>query len=153
MDVTEPERLFANYLRQKKLKLTPERRTVLHEVFQHHGHVDADELLVRMRSRRRRVSRATIYRTLDLLVDAGLIWKVSLGTNQAHYEHAYGAQHHDHLICLRCGQVIEFVNDRIEALQIKVCRDHGFEPIRHNMQIFGYCSRCGGSEAEAEEPS
>lgn len=141
-----PEAIFESYLRKKTLKLTPERRRVLKEVFEHHGHVDAEELLVSMRGKGARVSRATIYRTLDLLVDSGLIWKVSLGQHQSHYEHAYGAKHHDHLICLRCAQVIEFVNDRIEALQIKVCRDHGFNPIRHNMQIFGYCSKCGGPE-------
>lgn len=137
------EALFADYLRRRNLKLTPERRTVLREVFQHHGHLDADQLLVRLRTKEERVSRATIYRTLELLVDSGLIWKVSLGGSQSHYELAYGAKHHDHLICMSCGQVIEFVNERIEQLQEKVCRDHGFHPMRHNMQIFGHCSKCG----------
>ncbi|MFN7971979.1 MAG: transcriptional repressor [Acidobacteriota bacterium] len=140
------EALFSDYLRKRNLKLTPERRTILREVLGHRGHVDADEILVHLRSKDERVSRATIYRTLDLLVDSGLIWKVSLGTTQAHYEHAYGAKHHDHLICLSCRQVIEFVNDRIEQLQVKVCRDHGFTAVRHNMQIFGYCSKCGKPE-------
>lgn len=143
MPLEKAETVFQSYLKKRNLKLTPERLTVLREVFQHHEHLDADALQYRLRSKDSKVSRATIYRTLELLVDSGLIRKESLGGSTAHYEHSYGARHHDHLICLSCKQIIEFVNDKIEALQDKVCRDHGFAAVRHSMQIFGYCSKCG----------
>jgi len=141
----DAEALFKTYLKRQGLKLTRERRIVLHEIMRHPGHLDADELLVNLHGKKNQVSRATIYRTLDLLVASGLLWKVSLGGNQAHYEYAIGAEHHGHLICVECGRVFEFANHDIEELQRKVCRELRFSPVRHSLEIFGYCSDCGGT--------
>jgi Fur family ferric uptake transcriptional regulator len=131
--------------------MTPERRWVLQGVLSREGHFDADELLAFLHRRHMPVSRATLYRTLDHLTVAGLVKKHRFGQGHALFEHIYGRQHHDHMVCDRCGTVIEFVNDDIEALQDQVCRTHGFEPTNHVMQIFGVCSRChtdgeGGAE-------
>jgi Fur family ferric uptake transcriptional regulator len=137
---------FREYLRGRNLRLTPERRTVLEVILSHEGHFDADELLRFLRRRNRRVSRATLYRTLDHLRGAGLVKMHRFGRANALYEHVYGRRHHDHMVCDRCQQVIEFVNDEIEALQDEVCRFYRFRPTNHVMQIFGICDACQEKE-------
>jgi Fur family ferric uptake transcriptional regulator len=148
-----PEQRLREYLRAKKLRMTPERRWVLQGVLSREGHFDADELLSFLHRRHMPVSRATLYRTLDHLTVAGLVKKHRFGQGHALFEHVYGRQHHDHLVCDRCGTVIEFVNDDIEALQDEVCRAHGFEPTNHVMQIFGICSRCRAAGDGGEKSS
>jgi Fur family ferric uptake transcriptional regulator len=133
---------FRSYLRRRNLRMTPERRSVLEVILSREGHFDAEELLQFLRRKNRRVSRATLYRTLDHLREAGLVRMHRFGRGQAHFERNYGRQHHDHMVCDRCGQVIEFVNDQIERLQDQVCRDHGFVANNHVMQIFGVCANC-----------
>jgi Fur family ferric uptake transcriptional regulator len=138
-----PLERFTAYLRQKNLRMTPERRSVLEEILEHQGHFDAEEILQFLHRRRRRgVSRATLYRTLEHLQGAGLVTMHRFGTGQARYEHVYGRHHHDHLVCESCGLVIEFVNEEIERLQEQVCRRHAFHSTNHVMQIFGRCRRC-----------
>ena len=131
-----------DHLRAKGLKFTPERRLVLREVFSIHRHFEVDDLFVRMRRRDRRISRSTIYRTLKLLVECGLLREVLFGERHSHYEHVLGHKHHDHLLCLRCGRVIEFSNDSIESLQERVCQEHQFRALGHRLQITGYCWKC-----------
>jgi len=143
---------FREYLLENNLRLTPERRAVLEVILSREGHFDAEELL-RFLRRRRRVSRATLYRTLDHLREAGLVKVHRFGRGQALYEHVYGRQHHDHMVCNRCGEVIEFVNEEIERLQDEVCRRAGFRSTSHVMQIFGVCRNCreGGSASSRED--
>jgi len=137
-----PENRLREYLRSKKLRMTAERRWVLQGVLSREGHFDAEELLSFLHRRHMPVSRATLYRTLDHLTVAGLVKKHRFGQGHALFEPNYGRQHHDHLVCDRCGSVIEFVNQDIERLQDEVCTQHGFEPTNHVMQIFGICARC-----------
>lgn len=138
----EAEKKFENYLRTQGLKFTPQRRLILKKVFTTHHHFEADDLYIAFREERIRLSRATIYRTIPLLVKSGLIREVELGENHAHYEHTWGHGHHDHLICVRCGEVVEFCDDSIERLQNNVCSKHGFQAQSHNLEIKGYCSTC-----------
>ena len=133
---------FEEYLSSRGLKWTPERKVILHEVFSTHEHFEADDLLLRLKKKNIRISRATIYRTLELLVNSRLVKKVSFGESHTHYEHTFGHKHHDHLICLRCGNVLEFTNPNIEHLQVKVCEDYDFEPDSHCLEIFGLCAKC-----------
>lgn len=133
---------FALYLKRHSLKMTRERRLILREIFGSDDHFEAEDLLLRFRARREKVSRATIYRTFDLLTKAGLIKKSDFGENHYHYERSYGEEHHDHMICRRCGIVIEFSNPDIEALQDKIAGDYSFEITSHSLQIFGYCENC-----------
>jgi Fur family ferric uptake transcriptional regulator len=133
---------FSQYLRTKGLSLTQERETILNEVFSLEGHFEAEELLFSLRKKKKRVSRATVYRTLDLLVDAGLVGKADMGEKHSHYEHIFGHLHHDHLVCIRCGKVIEFSDKRIERSMKKLCEKGGFEHISHCFQVFGYCKNC-----------
>lgn len=127
--------------------MTPERKVVLGAILGAQGHFTADDLCIQLKRRDPMVSRATIYRTLELLVGSGLVEKVDLGGQQAYYENFYGRGHHDHLICLGCGTIIEFTSPAIEDLQDAVCREHQFEVHYHSHKIFGRCQKCqeGGS--------
>ena len=139
---TGPQIRFEEYLRRQGLRATPERKAVLEVILNREGHFDADALLQFLRRRRRPVSRATLYRTLDHLVLAGLVKKHTFGGGHAQYEHIYNRKHHDHMVCEKCGTVIEFVNEDIERLQEQMCKDHDFIPTNHVMEIFGLCAAC-----------
>jgi Fur family ferric uptake transcriptional regulator len=141
-----PASRFRDYLRDRNLRLTPERRAVLDVILSREGHFDAEELLRFLRRRSRPVSRATLYRTLEHLTAAGLVKMHRFGRGHALYEHVYGRKHHDHMVCDRCQEVIEFVNDEIERLQDEVCRLYRFRATNHVMQIFGICETCQDKE-------
>ena len=134
--------LFRKYLERRGLKLTAERQALFDEVFSKHEHVEADELLVRLRAKHKKISRATIYRTLELLVEAGVVGKLRIGEAGYRYERLHAGDHHDHLICDQCGRVIEFFEPRIVALQDEVAARHGFLLLSHNHQMRGVCRRC-----------
>lgn len=133
---------FKSFLRREKLKFTKERETILSEVLKRRDHFDADELAADLRHDGFKVSRATVYRTLDILHEIGVVNKATLGHKHNHYENMVGRKHHDHLVCLQCDKVIEFVDEDIEDKQVEVCKKLGFVMKRHNLQIFGYCSHC-----------
>jgi Fur family ferric uptake transcriptional regulator len=141
-----PEERLREHLRARNLRLTPERLNVLRGVMSREGHFDADELLEHLRRTQRPVSRATLYRTLDHLAEAGLVKRHHFGEGHALFESAFGRAHHDHMVCQRCGRVIEFVNEQIETLQDEICKLHGFRPLGHVHQIFGICSSCREQE-------
>ena len=143
---------FSQFLARNSLRLTQERRTILDEMLQIHGHFDADSLLVHFRRKGRAVSRATLYRTLARLVEAGLVHKIEMAEGQAQYEVIFGRHHHDHMICLECGRIVEFESRDIERLQEEICRRKGFKMTGHMHQIRGRCAACtggGGKRATA----
>jgi Fur family ferric uptake transcriptional regulator len=122
--------------------VTEERLALFEEIFSQHRHIDAEELLAGMQARGSKISRATVYRNLDLLVECGLARKQQLASRRFLYEHVHGGQHHDHLVCAVCGRVVEFVSAGIAALQTEICRAHGFSPAHHTLQISGLCNGC-----------
>jgi len=136
------ETKFIEYLRKTGLKVTRERREILREVFNSHHHFDADELALRLKERSASVSRATVYRTLTLLVNSKMVRKMELGDGRATYEHVLGHPHHDHLICVECNRIIEFHHPDIEALQEEICKEFGFRMKSHSQQIYGICKEC-----------
>ena len=138
---------FLQFLRDRGHRVTSERLVLFDEIFSQHGHIDAEELLRGMRSRALKISRATVYRNLDLLVECGLVRKQRLGRDRYLYEHVHAGQRHDHLVCSGCGRVVEFVSPGIAALQAEICRAHGFLPTRSTLQISGLCTDC------AQEPA
>lgn len=140
------EERLREHLRARNLRVTPERLDVLEGVLSHEGHFDAEALLAHLRSHNKSVSRATLYRTLDHLADAGLVHKHHFDEGHALFEHVHGRSHHDHMVCERCGAVIEFVSEQIEALQDQICRQHGFRALRHVHQLFGICRDCQARE-------
>src|SRR6266496_3444885 len=105
---------FQEFLGNQGLKLTRERTALLREIFATHYHFEADELLFKMKEKALKISRATVYRTLELLVKSGMVRRVHLGEDHYHYEHVRGDSHHDHLICTTCGTVIEFSDPELE---------------------------------------
>ncbi len=133
---------FTEYLKKGNYRITPERFLVLDAVLSYDGHFDADELFFRVKTNGVRVSRATVYNTLDLLQDCGVVAKYRFGENHSRYEKTFGKPHHDHLICLQCGDIIEFVNKKIEKVQEEVCTDNNFKPQSASLQIFGTCAKC-----------
>jgi Fur family ferric uptake transcriptional regulator len=144
---------FGKYLSSKNLKLTKEREIVLTEIFLHPGHLEAEDLWHNLRKKNKRASRATVYRTLDLLVDSGMVRKVDLGHGHSHFEHVLGHAHHEHMVCLKCGKVIEFSDKEMEGDLNKLCKKSGFEHTSHRFEIFGRCGRCRKSRQRYEVAS
>ena len=140
--MTNQKENFEEYLKSKKLKITPQRERILEEVFSNHDHFEVDDLFFRLYAKIDHISRSTVYRTLNLLVQGGFLREVISGERHSHYEHTLGHRHHDHLVCLGCGKIIEFSNIRIEDLQDDVCKKHNFEPHSHRLQINGFCRNC-----------
>jgi Fur family ferric uptake transcriptional regulator len=130
------------FLRSQKLKATPERFAVLDEIYNTHFHFEAEDILVRMRKKKYHVSRATIYRTLEVLEKSGLIRKSRLGETKAYYEHTYGRHHHEHMKCNVCGRVTEFESEEIEKLQDTICKQYRFAMTHHILHLFGICEDC-----------
>ncbi len=124
------------------MRVTQERLALFDEIYDQHQHIDADCLLEAMQHNGMKISRATVYRNLDLMVECGLVRKHRLGRNRYLFEHIHAGQEHDHLVCTRCGRVVEFVSPGIAAMQAEICRAHGFVPARHNLQIQGLCTGC-----------
>jgi Fur family ferric uptake transcriptional regulator len=133
---------FQTFLAGQGLKLTNERAALVREIFSTHYHFEADELLFKMKEKGLKISRATIYRTLELLVRSGMVRRVHLGEDHYHYEYVSGNSHHDHLICTTCGSVIEFHDPAIEERQREICERKKFTPTFHNLQILGVCEAC-----------
>jgi Fur family ferric uptake transcriptional regulator len=136
-----PEEKFREFLEIRGEKLTAPRRILVRHIFDSHKHFDADELVADLRTAGRQVSRSTVYRTLRLLVEAGLLRELRL-TNRTAYEHDYGYPSHDHLHCTECNRIIEFRNDEIRQLREAISREHGFRPAGHRFIITGVCPAC-----------
>lgn len=145
MDTPEQKR-FREYLTENNLKLTSERRLVLDQVFAIHGHFEAEDVVMGLRDQSLRVSRASVYRTLPLLVDSSMLRVVYSADKHSHFEHVFGHEHHDHMVCVKCGQTIEFCDPRIEALQSAICEKTGFRSSTHKLEITGTCSSCARAE-------
>jgi len=144
--VMEEEEKFKEFLSARGLKYTTERQAIFERVFANHKHFEADELLFDLRLHDIKVSKATIYRSLALLVKSGLLREVISGERHTHYEHVHEHEHHDHLVCNNCGKIIEFFDKRIEKLQEEVCKKNSFMAESHRMQIQGLCENCTNSK-------
>jgi Fur family ferric uptake transcriptional regulator len=129
--------IFRRYLHGQKLKFTPERAMMLDAVLRKNGLFEAEQLVGDLKQLGRRVSRATVYRTLSHLQDAGILRQVFFDQKQSHYEVIAGRQTYDHLICVETGRVIEFSSEKLKALRDEICREHGFQPLSHQFHVFG----------------
>ncbi len=129
--------VFRRYLHGEKLKFTPECAMILDAVLRQTGLFEADQLAIHLRELGHRVSRATVYRTLAHLQDAGVLKQVFFDNKQSYYEVIAGRQAYDYLICVDTGKVIEFNSDKLKKLRDEICREHGYEPLSHQFHIFG----------------
>ncbi len=144
---------FLRFLHARGLRITAERRALCEEIFEQHGHIDAEQVLAAARAAGHRISRATIYRNLELLVECGLVHKYRLGGRRFLYEHVHAGLQHHHLTCRRCRRVVEFVSPGIGAMLIEICRAHRFAVSTHELQILGLCNDCQALERRAEKPA
>jgi Fur family ferric uptake transcriptional regulator len=142
---------LAAYMETQGLKRSRQRELVAEAFFAMRGHVSVEELVLRARRRDPRVSVATVYRTVKLLVESGAASARRFGDGQTRYEAAAGREHHDHLICTACGQIEEFADEQIEALQALVARRHGFEVESHKLELYGRCGSCRRGERARDE--
>lgn len=139
-----PVEKFREFLLTKKMRLTPEREAVVTAVYATHDHFDAEQWVMDLTRRpgHSGASRSTIYRTLSLLVEAGLLRRVARANDREVYEHDYGYPQHDHLICGRCGDMIEFLNESISAVLEEIAKEHGFRMSGHRLEVEGVCAKC-----------
>ena len=137
-----PQEVFAEYLTNENLKMTPQRRVILDTLLKKNDHLSSEELYALVKKRDASIGQATVYRTLKLLSDSGLIEPLDFADGVTRYEPCYGKDHHDHLICEHCGKNIEIVDEVIERRQEQLAKEHGFTLIRHKMYLYGLCPEC-----------
>ena len=142
--------IFRRYLRGEKLKFTPERAMILDAVLRKTALFEAEQLAMDLRQLGHRVSRATVYRTLAHLQDAGILKQVFFDNKQSYYDVIVGRQANDYLICVTTGKVIEFSSEKLRKLRDEICREHGFEPISHQFHIFGLSPEAKAEGAKKE---
>lgn len=139
VDLDELEGQFKEFIYAQKGKVTGERLALLRTLYNHDGHYSVDELLELMEKQDFPVSRATVYRTLDLLVQSGLIKKLVLEGQETRYESALNSGHHDHMVCIDCHKIIEFFNPKLEQIQDEIMAQYNLKPVKHIHQLYGTC--------------
>ena len=141
-DVTQLRDRLNDYMTRHGLRSTEQRRVVTEEFFASDGHLSIEELLDQVRVKEPRIGYATVYRTLKLLKECGLAYERHFGDGVSRYEVAWDDEHHDHLICIDCGKIVEFEDEGIEKLQHDVAAKHGFTLVRHRLELYGMCPDC-----------
>lgn len=133
---------FARFIEEKGLKSTTQRDEIVNAFFNLKEHISIEELHHKVQKKNPKIGYTTVYRTLKLLTESGLAHERQFGDGQARYEPVTTEEHHDHLICLKCGTILEFENKKIEKLQEDVAKQHGFEVKNHKLELYGYCKKC-----------
>ena len=127
---------FKEALKEEGLRFTSQRLAVLEDIVNSDEHRDCDEIHLSVNKKNNKVSKATIYRTVDVLLNHDFIRKLDIGDGAVKYESKLDSPHHDHMICIESGDIIEFHNEAIETLQDKIAENHGYEIVRHVHQLF-----------------
>ena len=127
---------FKAALKKERMKFTDQRYMVLKFLFDNKGHFECEDIISRLKKKNKKVSRATVYRTLDILVKYDFARKLVLDDGVARYENKIDSPHHDHMICIDTGDIIEFECDEIEKLQDEIAAEKGYEVIKHVHQLF-----------------
>lgn len=141
--------LFRRYLRDQGLPVTQQREAIAEVVFTSTEHLSVEDIEGKLRSGGDRIGKATIYRTLEMLVKSGLVAEHDFGEGFNRYEHLFGqAPVHEHLVCTECGDITEIESRELVSLQEDVARRHGFQPSRYRLQIYGLCAECQAAGRE-----
>lgn len=134
--------ILESFIKEKSLRYTPQREEILKVFLSVEKHFSVNELHKIVKKKNPDIGCTTVYRTMKLLEEAGLCNEIDFGDGISRFEHRYGHEHHDHLICVKCGSFIEVVKPKIEELQEKLAKEKHFTPLRHKLQIFGICGKC-----------
>ena len=133
---------FENYLKEKNLKKTDQRLGVLRVFLKQERHISAEDLYKLVKRESPGVGFATVYRTLKHIAASGLARELEFGDGRVRFEHLFGHEHHDHLICVKCGRFSEVLEKGIEKLQDRLAARNNFRPLRHRLEIYGICKNC-----------
>ena len=142
MGNADSKKKFKDFLLSQGLKSTNQRELILAEFLRAGSHLSTEELYLRLRKQYPRIGYATVHRSLKLFAQCGIAEQRHFGDGQARYEASDHDEHHDHLICVSCGKIVEFEDPRIEALQVEVAGEHGFLIERHRLELYGSCADC-----------
>jgi len=143
LKVLKPElQVFIDYLQANKLKLTPHRELILETFLENEGHRSVEDIYHTVKAIDPRIGYTTVYRMMKLMIRCGLAREIELADGITRYEHLFNHEHHDHLICMECGNSIEFYNPEIESLQDAASAQLGFKVLDHKLQIYGVCRDC-----------
>jgi Fur family ferric uptake transcriptional regulator len=143
---------FEEFLRSKDLRLTEARAAIVEAALARRGHYPIEELIADLKQRGIRGSKATVYRTLPLLAEAGILQPALVAGDSKSYETTFGQEHHDHLCCTRCGKVVEFGFEQFEVLQQELAARYGFRLEGHHHELFGACADCVAREGGSTPP-
>ena len=140
--MTEEQEVFLKHIQKTGLKRTAQRDLILEVFLRTEKHLSSEDLYRLVQKEDPNIGQTTVYRTLKLLSEAGLAREVRFGDGRTHYEHNYKHQHHDHMICMECGEIIEFYSEELEAIQDAMAAKHRFEVRQHLLRILGICANC-----------
>lgn len=142
MITNKAKNIFRKYIQEKGLRNTRQREEIVDVFFSADKHITVEELFNLMKKTIPEIGYATVHRNLSLLCESGLADEIKIGKQKARYEPKFGHEHHDHLICIKCGRFIEVNDTKIESLQDKLAEANDFIPVRHKLEIYGICKKC-----------
>ena len=140
--IISKKQAFQDFASAKGLKSTKQRDIILDCFLSCHQHLTTEELYLKLKTDNPNIGFATVYRTLKLFAESGIAREIQFGDGQTRYEHMHVGEHHDHLVCTRCGTIVEFENETIEKLQSEVAAQHGFTIMNHKLELYGFCGKC-----------
>lgn len=142
IDMDKAKEMLRGYVADKGLRNTSQREIILEAFLSAGKHITVDELFDSIKAKHPEIGYATVHRNLRLMCDCGIADEIKIGKGKTRYEPKLDHKHHDHLVCLKCGQFTEVNDEKIEALQDKLARANDFIPVRHKLEIYGFCARC-----------
>jgi Fur family ferric uptake transcriptional regulator len=134
--------ILEQYMKDRGMLHSRQREQILEVFLKMEKHPTIDDLYERVRKKSPKIGLATVYRAMKVICKAGLARETDFGDGLKRFEHEYGHEHHDHLVCIKCGRIIEVISPEIEKIQSQLAKRHNFTPLRHRMQIFGTCKSC-----------